>query len=148
VAAWLYCIAIGPALALNGALGLVLGGAELETGDDLPRHEFNFVFEFNGWHHVLHVLTGGLLALALVRRAWAPVLALAFGLVYAVLTPLGFIDGDDVANVVYSHTADNFVHATLAVLGLAIGVAALSRRRPGPPRGGRSTRPASAAPLP
>jgi hypothetical protein len=44
MAAWLYRIAIGPVLALNRALGLAFGGAELETGDDLPRHEFNFFF--------------------------------------------------------------------------------------------------------
>ena len=137
--AWLFCIAIGPALALNGVLGLVFGGAELGTGDDLPRHEFNFFFEFNGWHHVLHVLTGGLLALVLVRRAWAPWLAVAFGVMYAVLTPFGFIDGDDVANVVYSHTADNFVHLTLAVLGTAIGALELSWRGPRVPS---PTRPA------
>ena len=126
--AWLFCIAIGPALALNGVLGLSFGGTELETGNDLPRREINFFFEFNGWHHVLHVVTGGLLALALVRRAWAPALAIGFGLIYAVLTPLGFADGDDVLNVVYSDTADNFVHASLAIAGVALGLTGLRGR--------------------
>ena len=52
-------------------------------------------------------------------------MAVAFGAVYAVLTPLAVLDGDDVLNVVYSDTPDNFIHLTLAVLGLAIGVLAL-----------------------
>lgn len=137
--AWLFCIAIGPALALNGVLGLIFGGLDFSTSDHLPHSEFNFFFEFNAWHHVLHVVTGAMLALAIVRRNWAPWLAIAFGAVYVVLTPFGFADGDDVWNVIYSPTADNFIHLTLAVVGTGIGVLALRRRPPGRPRPGLST---------
>jgi len=117
-----FCFAVGPALLLNGILGLAFGGREFAVGDDLPRHEFNLFFEFNGWHHVLHIGTAALLCLGAVRAALAPAMAVAFGAVYLVLTPLGFIDGDDVANMVYSPLADNFIHLTLAVVGTAVGV--------------------------
>jgi hypothetical protein len=80
-----FCLVVGPALAINGALGLLLAGAELDTGDNLPRHEWNFFFHFNGWHEVLHVATGALLTIASSRERWAARGALTFGAIYAVL---------------------------------------------------------------
>jgi fermentation-respiration switch protein FrsA (DUF1100 family) len=118
-----FCLVVGPALALNGVLGLLLAGAEFDTGDRLPRHEWNFFFQFNGWHEALHVATGTLLTVASLRGSWAARGALAFGLIYAALTPLAFIDGDDVLNVVFSDTPDNFVHALLGIAGVTVGLA-------------------------
>jgi hypothetical protein len=71
-------------------------------------------------------VTAAPLVAAIVWKRAAPAAALAFGTIYIVATPLGFLDGDDVLNVVYSHTADNFIHLTLGVLG--IGLALVSRR--------------------
>jgi hypothetical protein len=122
---------VGPALAINGVLGLLLAGAELDTGDDLPRHEWNFFFHFNGWHEVLHVATGTLLTIASSRERWAALGALTFGAIYAVLTPLAFIDGDDVLNVVFSDTPDNVVHAVLGVAGIIVGLASRGGARSG-----------------
>ena len=121
--AWWFCLAVGVSLLLNWILGLVFGGREFATSDDPPRSEFNFFFEFNGWHHLLHVLTAAVLVAAIFRRDWAPACALLFGAVYLVLTPLAVADGNDVANAVYSDTPDNFVHGSLAVAGVALGVA-------------------------
>src|SRR4051794_11310125 len=73
-----FCLSVGPALALNGLLGLLFAGAELEVGDSLPHHRWNFFFEFNGWHELLHVATGLMLSLVAFSRRWARVGALAF----------------------------------------------------------------------
>jgi hypothetical protein len=143
----IFCLLVGPALALNGLLGLLFAGAEFEVGDDLPHHGWNFFFEFNGWHELLHIATGLMLTVASFRQRWAPVGALLFGVIYAVLTPLALIDGDDVANVIFSDTRDNVVHALLGAAGLVLGIAAgptwarSPRRSPRPrPRSRREAR--------
>jgi hypothetical protein len=122
---WWFCLLVGPGLFLNGLLGLVFGGREFAVGGELPHSEFNFFFEFNGWHHVLHVVTAGILVVGVLRPRFAPAAALAFGAIYALLTPLAFLDGDDVTNVVFSDSPDNFVHLTLALIGSAAGLIAL-----------------------
>jgi hypothetical protein len=124
----LFCLAIGPALVFGGIAGLAIGSSDLATGDSLPTHDFGPLFKFNGWHHVLHFTTGLLLVAGAVRQAWAVPVTVIFGAVYAVLTPIGMIDGDDVLNLVYSDLPDNFIHLTLAIVGLGLGWIALARR--------------------
>lgn len=118
-----FCLGVGPALVVGGLVGLAAGSSDMATGDTLPTHDFGPLFAFNGWHHVLHLTTGLLLLAGLAGRRAAVGVTLAFGAFYAVLTPLAVLDGDDVLNVVYSDMPDNFIHLTLAVLGLAIGLA-------------------------
>jgi hypothetical protein len=134
----LFCLGVGPALVVGGIVGLAVGSSDLATGDRLPTHDFGPLFAFNGWHHVLHLATGLLLLAGLAGRRAAAAATLAFGAVYAVLTPLAVLDGDDALNVVYSDMPDNFIHLTLAVLGLAIGLAASPRCASAGPDRGRS----------
>jgi hypothetical protein len=117
----LFCLAIGPALVAGGVAGLAFGSSDLATGDSLPTHDFGPLFAFNGWHHLLHLATGLLLVAGALRQSWALPVTVVFGAIYAVLTPLGMLDGDDVLNLVYSDLPDNFIHLTLAVLGLGLG---------------------------
>jgi Domain of unknown function (DUF4383) len=123
----LFCLAIGPALVAGGIAGLAFGSSDLATGDSLPTHDFGPLFAFNGWHHVLHLATGLLLVAGAIRQSWAVPVTVVFGAIYAVLTPLGLIDGDDVFNLFYSDLPDNFIHLTLAVVGLGLGWAAQTR---------------------
>lgn len=125
----LFCLSVGAALVAGGIAGLALGSSDLATGDRLPTHDFGPLFAFNGWHHVLHLATGLLLLAGVAGPRAAAIAALAFGAVYTVLTPLAVLDGDDVLNVIYSDTPDNFIHVTLAVVGTAVGVAAARRAR-------------------
>ena len=77
---------------------------------------------------LVSTLTTGLLLVAgAVRRSWAAPVTVLFGAIYAILTPLGWIGGDDVLNVVYSDLPDNFIHLSLAIGGLGIGLAASPR---------------------
>jgi hypothetical protein len=126
-----FALATGAFLTVDGTLGLIFGGAEFDVGEPLPRHTWNWVFQFNGWHELLHVLTGLLLVVAWSKRAWLPAGLLAFGALYTVFAALAFSDGDDVANVVFSNARDNIVHAYLGVVAIALAVAA-ARRRPVP----------------
>lgn len=66
-----------------------------------------------------------MLLVAATRRSWAPVGTLIFGAIYVLLTPAGFLDGDDAFNVFYSGTRENWVHALLALQGVGLGLLGL-----------------------
>ena len=53
-------------------------------------------FEVNGWHNVVHLVSGILWLLLASQRGSARLGAIAFGLVYALVTIAGLIDGNDV----------------------------------------------------
>jgi hypothetical protein len=137
--AWTFCLLVGPGLTLFGILGLLLGNADFTVSDHPPHDPFPVYFEFNGWHHLLHVVSAAVLVAGVVRPRFAPAAAIVFGLIYLVVAPLGFADGDDVADLVYSGTADNVVHITLAVAGIAAGVLGARQR-------GRATEAQEASP--
>jgi hypothetical protein len=136
--AWAFCLLFGPGLTVFGILGLLVGNADFTVSDDLPHEPFPVYFEFNGWHHALHVVSALVLVAGVLRPAFAPTAAMIFGVTYLAVAPLGFADGNDVGNLVYSGAADNVVHITLAVLGIA---AALSARLVREPRTGASPPP-------
>jgi Domain of unknown function (DUF4383) len=124
-----FCLLYGPFLLLDGLLGLVFAGTSFRTGPDLPHRTWNFFVEFNSWHHVSHVVTGAVLIVGACRRSLMPAALLVFGGFYALAAPLGFIDGSDVLNVIYSDTRDNVIHALLAASALALGGGMLVVRR-------------------
>jgi hypothetical protein len=123
--AHVFCLTVGPFLFVNGILGLVFAPTSLRTGDDLPHRGWNFFFQFNSWHQMSHIVTGAVLVLAASRRTWLPVGLLAIGVFYAVVAPLGFIDGSDVLDVIYSDGRDNVIHTLLALQALVLGVSVL-----------------------
>lgn len=116
-----FCAGVGGFLILDTIAALAFTRFELSVGDDLPHQAWTFFFAFNTWHHLLHLVTSSVLLVAAWRREWAPVGALAFGAVYVVLAPAGFLDGDDAFDVFYSAWRENVVHALLAVQGVAFG---------------------------
>ena len=117
-----FCAAVGAIVACAGALGLVFGGADFATGDGIRGEEF-IVFEVNGWHNLVHLLSG-LLLLALGSRprvaAWS---ALGFGLVYAALAAAGFAGDRELLGLLAVDAADNWLHAVLAATGVGAGIA-------------------------
>src|SRR5687767_13133417 len=106
-----FCVGAGGFLFLDTIAALIFTRFELSVGDDLPRQTWTFFFAFNTWHHLLHLVTSAGLLVAARRREWAPVGALAFGAVYVVLAPVGFLDGNDAFDVFYSAGRENLVHA-------------------------------------
>jgi hypothetical protein len=144
-----FCVAAGGGLLATTLGALVFTDFDLATGDELPHQTWNFFFAFNTWHHLLHLVTSSMLLVAALRRSWAPLGALVFGVIYVVLAPPGFMDGDDAFDVIYSGWRENWVHATLAVLGTGFGALGLrelaaERRAGGGPRTGGQPRGAAA----
>ena len=79
----------------------------------------------NGWHNVVHILSGVIGLLVVGSYASARVYALAFGAIYIVVAILGFIygDGDSIFKLVPVNTEDNVLHALIGVAGVGAGMA-------------------------
>jgi hypothetical protein len=78
-------------------------------------------FEVNGWHNIVHIATGALLLWASTRADLAKRVTLAFGVVYALVSIIGLIQGDRILNIIPVNPADNGLHIALAALALIVG---------------------------
>jgi hypothetical protein len=128
-----YCLLAGAALLLAGIFGFIAdasfdtaGSADTDVGgnaDGMLQGDSFLGFEVNGWHNVVHLLSGLVLLAAFSRRRPAKTVALAFGVVYGVVTLIGLIDGNDVLGLIPVNPADNVLHLALSAVGI---LAALS----------------------
>jgi hypothetical protein len=126
--AQLYSLLFGVVLLAVGILGFV-ADSSFGTGSNVEGSDF-IVFEVNGWHNIVHILSG-LLGLALARRRdTARAYALGFGAVYLVVTIWGFITGDQVLWLIPVDAADNVLHLLIAAAGLAAGLASRDETAP------------------
>ena len=116
-----FCLAFGITLVIVGALGFVVGGTSFETGDGVQGDEL-VIFEVNGWHNLVHIVSGLLLLAAAPTGPLSATAATAFGLVYALVTLWGFVDGDDVFGWISVNSADNFLHLGLTLAALFAGL--------------------------
>jgi len=115
-----YALSFGIMLLVVGILGFI-ADSSFGTGSDVDGSDF-IIFEVNGWHHIVHILSG-LLGLALWRRRdTARAYALGLSAVYLVVTIWGFITGDQVLWLIPVDTADNIFHLVIAAAGLAAGL--------------------------
>ena len=140
-AAQWFCLIIGGTLVLIGLLGF-LAEATFDTsaGSDPGAVDGeNFIlFEVNGWHNVVHMLSGAFLLALSGKHRTARTAALAFGAIYAVVTVIGLIDGHDVLGVLPINPADNVLHILLTITALAVGlVSDRDRREVRPAESGR-----------
>jgi hypothetical protein len=87
----------------------------------------------NGWHNVVHIVTGGLglLAAGYAARQYA----LGLGAVYIAIAVWGFIigSGESILGFIPVNTEDNFLHLILGVLGVGAGVATPATTTARPP---------------
>lgn len=80
------------------------------------------LFEVDGLHNVIHVLSG----LVAIVAAWtsasnARLYFKVFGVVYALVTVLGFIQGGSILGLFVVNMADNVLHLVIAAAALYIG---------------------------
>lgn len=108
-----YALLLGVVLTLVGILGFVGGLA--------PDGKLLGIFAIDNIHNVVHLGSGVVGLLAYFGGASASRLyALAFGLVYALVTVVGFIQMTSVLGLITVNTADNFLHAAIAIASLAV----------------------------
>jgi Domain of unknown function (DUF4383) len=116
-----FCLVLGLVLIAVGILGFIFGGSDFDTGAEVSGEEF-LGLEVNGWHNVVHIATGAFLVLVAGTPASAAIGALVFGIVYAVVCVLGFINGDDLLDFIAINDADNWLHLALAVAAIIVGL--------------------------
>ena len=121
--AQIYALVLGAVLVLVGILGFVVEPS-FGIGDDAQRGTL-IAFDINGWHNVVHLLSG-VVGLVMARTAAnARLFAIGYGVVYLLVTALGFIVGDGgyLLSIIPINTADNLLHLLIAVSGIAVGLA-------------------------
>jgi len=126
----LYALLVGGALTIAGIIGFFYDSS-FDTGDALTTDAVLGILDVNGWHNVVHIVTGllGLAAVGYAARAYALVL----GLVYVVVAIWGFAETTNSVGVILDflpvNTEDNILHLALGLTGLAAG-AATARTEP------------------
>lgn len=80
------------------------------------------LFQVNGLHNLVHLLSGVLaLIFAFQSEAAAKKFAMVLGIVYALVTILGFLGVGFMSSLLANNGADNFLHLLLAIVFIALG---------------------------
>lgn len=80
------------------------------------------IFEVDTVHNIIHILSGALaIAGVLMGMVWTRRYFQVFGLVYALVTVIGFVQGDTVLGLITTNMADHLLHLVLSVALLWIG---------------------------
>jgi hypothetical protein len=120
--AQVYALALGAVLVIVGIIGF-LAEPSFAVGDSAQRGTL-ILFDVNGWHNVVHLLSG-VAGLALAgTAARARLFCIGYGTVYIIVTILGFAVGDGglLLSLIPINTADNLLHGAIALTALAIGL--------------------------
>jgi hypothetical protein len=136
--AQVYSLVAGAVLLLGGIAGFFYN-ASFASGDGTERDALLGILDVNGWHNVVHILTGALGLAVAGSYGASRGYAIGLGLVYLGVALLGFIagDGDEILNLIPVNTEDNLFHLLLGVAGLAAGLATPGTPAPSLARTGR-----------
>jgi hypothetical protein len=116
-----YCTLGGLALLLAGIAGFFFDSS-FDTGGNIDGDAF-LGFEVNGFHNIVHILSGLLLLAAAGKRASAKIVALVFGLTYGLVALIGLVDGETVFGLIPVNPADNVLHIALSAVGILAAIA-------------------------
>ena len=104
---------------LTWLLGVVLtlvGVAGFFTGDML------LWFQVDTLHNIIHILSGVVaLVAASSGEGYSRLYLIVFGIVYGLVTILGFAMGGSILGLFMVNGADNYLHAAIAVVSLVVG---------------------------
>jgi hypothetical protein len=124
----LYATVVGTVLTIAGIVGFFYSASFGSPGE---VDKVLGILDVNGWHNVVHLVTGllGLVAVGYAAREYA----LGLGLVYLVVAIWGFVigSGESILGIVPVNSDDNVLHLLLGVLGLAAGLATPARGQVG-----------------
>lgn len=101
---------LGIVLLLVGILGFILPSPLLG------------LFEVDMVHNIVHILSGVIAIIAVsTSESYARLFLIVFGIVYGLVTILGFTMGGDILGLFHANTADNYLHAAIAIACLGVG---------------------------
>lgn len=83
------------------------------------------IFQVNGFHNIVHILSGVVAVVAALGGAYyAKWYFIVFGVVYALVTVLGFLTGNGLFGLIPVNMADNLLHLVIAGSSLYLGFTA------------------------
>ena len=121
-----------PARVYVGVVGVVLVAAGIigffYSSDFGSPGKVDAVFgilDVNGWHNVVHILTGALGLAVAGSYGSARVYAIGLGALYVAIAVWGFIvgDGGTLLGLVPVNSEDNVLHLLIGIAGLGAGLA-------------------------
>jgi hypothetical protein len=126
--AQVYTLVIGLTLVAAGIAGFFYS-ASFSTGDGTERDAVLGILDVNGWHNIVHIASGAIGLAAVGSYGGARAYALGLGVVYLLVTLLGFVagDGEEILNLVPVNTEDNFLHLLIGSAGIGAGLATPQR---------------------
>ncbi len=83
------------------------------------------ILDVNGWHNLVHILTGVIGLLAASAYSSSRAYALGFGIIYVIIAIWGFIlgSGDSILSIIPINTEDDILHLLIGISGIAAGMA-------------------------
>jgi hypothetical protein len=133
--AQVYAVVFGVTLTFAGIVGFFYT-ADFSTGsgasDPANVDPVFGLLDVNGWHNVVHLLTGVLGLGAASDWFRSRLYAWGLGIVYLGVAAWGFAigSGEAILGIVPVNTEDNILHLSIAVLGLGAALATPSAPRP------------------
>jgi hypothetical protein len=141
--AQVYALVLGVVLVVAGVAGFFWSASfALGTSAGVEQDFLLGVLAVNGWHNVVHLLTGAV-GLALVGSyAGARLYALTLGLVYLLIALLGFVaaSNDALFGLLAINVEDNILHILIGVAGAAAGLATPAEPRAATAASGQASR--------
>jgi hypothetical protein len=128
--AQVYALVIGLTLVVAGVAGFFYN-ASFSTGDGSERDALLGILDVNGWQNIVHIASGAIGLFVAGSYGGARVYALGLGVVYLLVTLLGFIagDGEEILNLIPVNTEGNFLHLLIGIAGIGAGLATPARER-------------------
>jgi hypothetical protein len=129
--AQLFALVIGGVLVVVGIVGFFYSTAFGSPGE---TDAVFGVFDVNGWHNVVHILSGAAGLALFANAAGARLYAIGLAVVYTVVTVWGFIlgDGEAILGFLPINTEDNVLHALIALTGYGAFAASPAGAAPTP----------------
>jgi hypothetical protein len=114
----LLALVFGTVYLLTGVLGFAVTG----FGSLIGSVGILAVFELNPLHNLAHILIGLLWLMSAANADSARAAAQVFGLVYVVLSILGFLEVGAALNALALNMADNLLHLSSGGTALLVGL--------------------------
>ena len=111
-----YALVFGVVLVAAGIIGFFYE-ASFAYSAAAVGHVFG-ILDVNGWHNLVHVLTGALGLAVVGSYSGARTYALAFGVIYVLVAIWGFATPPVILGLLPVNTGDNILHLLIGVAGL------------------------------
>jgi hypothetical protein len=121
--AQLYALAVGALLTIAGIIGFFYNSDF--TSNKAVRDAVFGAFDVNGWHNLLHILTGVIGLIVAASYSSARLYAFVLGAIYVAVAIWGFIAGDhnSILSIIPVNTPDNVLHLFIGVAGIGAAIA-------------------------